>query len=462
MKIKKFQFGNNITYNGLQNLDFKFQIPDLLPKPVSPINIPVPQLTPPNVQQKLDFNKPLSQQLKFNKTPSKATQIGTEIGSQVVNQLTDNFTEGLFGDSELGRGMGTLFSSGLSSAGNTITNNIIKGTTFAEGLGKNVGASVAGATAGLAANYIGKGITSLGGDSMLSRGIGQGVATGLGTVGGTALSNLVQYGSLAGKLADGSKTASLIGKGAGMINPYGLAMSVVGAGLGAAMGPSKEYGGKHGGITQGMDLAYDGIMAGINFVPGWGQIASGAMALNKGLSNIFGSTSGMTTQDAILGSAFMPAPVKWLNMAGAKTTDTFKNQSWQNSEKTNRFMDNAFGNLGDKFDKAREEAGKTYGTFSRGAYNDAQDNINFANNAWDKILAMADQNELQKIRSQYMSSINNQRYAQQIQGGWSPIARGKQGMKIFNNATNHNIGMRLLSAAALIDNKAMILCNAHD
>jgi hypothetical protein len=87
--------------------------------------------------------------------------------------------------------MGTLFSSGLSSAGNTITNNIIKGTTFAEGLGKNVGASVAGAAAGLAANYIGKGITSLGGDSMLSRGIGQGVATGLGTVGGTALSNLV-------------------------------------------------------------------------------------------------------------------------------------------------------------------------------------------------------------------------------------------------------------------------------
>jgi len=70
-------------------------------------------------------------------------------------------------------------------------------------------------------------------------------------------------------------------------------------------------------------------------------------------------------------------------------------------------MGNAFGNLNDKFDKAREEAGKTYGMFSRGAYNDAQDNINFANYAWDKVLAMADQNELQNIRSQYMSSINN-------------------------------------------------------
>jgi hypothetical protein len=30
-------------------------------------------------------------------------------------------------------------------------------------------------------------------------------------------------------------------------------------------------------------------------------------------------------------------------------------------------MGNAFGNLNDRFDKAREEAGKTYGTFSKGA-----------------------------------------------------------------------------------------------
>jgi len=44
-----------------------------------------------------------------------------------------------------------------------------------------------------------------------------------------------------------------------------------------------------------------------------------------------------------------------------------------------------------------------------------------------------------------------------IQGGWSPLARGKYGMKILNNATNHNMGMRLLSGAALIDNKQMIL-----
>ena len=100
--------------------------------------------------------------------------------------------------------------------------------------------------------------------------------------------------------------------------------------------------------------------------------------------------------------------------------------------------------------------------FSQGAKDEAQENIDFANYAWNRILAMADQNELQNIRSQAMSSINNQRYAQKIQGGYKQTAIGKQGMKIFNNATNHNIGMRLLSGAALIDNKQMILCNVPD
>ena len=61
-----------------------------------------------------------------------------------------------------------------------------------------------------------------------------------------------------------------------------------------------------------------------------------------------------------------------------------------------------------------------------------------------------------------MTSINNQRYAKQIGGVQQPISRGRFGMKILNNATNHNIGMRLLSGAALIDNKQMILCSVVD
>ena len=393
------------------------------------------------------------------------------LGEMIPNVL-GNF---LGQNTNFGGTLGNFFSQGVSTATNTIGKNILKGQGFAEGLSRDVGQSLAGTGVGLAAQGIGKGITSLGGDSMLSRGIGQATATGIGTIGGEAVSNLLKGQKAFKGISDSFnaiKTAKQAGSAAtdamklasnaGKWNLVGLGGQIVGSGLQAAFGPSKEYGGKYGNITQTMDAIYDVAQGVVGTLGPIGMGVSGLMAVNKGLSNVFGSTSGMTTQDAILGSAFMPAPVKWVNMWGSKTTDTFNNQSWQNSERTNSFMGNAFGNLGDKFDKAREEAGKTYGTFSRGAYNEAQDNINFANKAWDKILAMTDQNELQKIRSQYMSSINNQRYAQQIQGGFNPIARGKQGMKIFNNATNHNIGMRLLSAAALIDNKQMILCSVVD
>ena len=372
--------------------------------------------------------------------------------SALGSQLSGYLSDGLFGDSELGRSLGTVFSSGVSAATNTLSNNILKGNALTQGLGQNVGSSVGGAASGLAANYIGKGITSAMGNNYMGRATGAGVSNALGTIGGTAATNIAKTG----------KIGSLFGKAAGSINPYALAANVVGSALSAGNGPSKEYEGTYGKLTQGLDLAYDAAMIGVNAIPVFGQIISGAMALNKGLSNVFGSTSGMTVQDAILGSAFTPAPVKWTNMINAKTTSTFDNQSWQNSEKANSFMGDAFGNLQDKFDYARKEAGKTYGLASQGAYKRAQNNLNFANRAWDQVLAMADQNELQNIRSQAMSSINNQKYAQDIQGAWSPVARGRYGMKILNNATNHNMGMRLLSAAALIDNKQMILCNAHD
>lgn len=405
-------------------------------------------------------------QQKTSSLRNQALGAGISIGTDILtNKLSDN----IFGDSELGRGLGTLFSSGISSSGNTIANNLIKGEALSQGLSKNAGTSLAGTIAGLAGQGIGAGINALGGDSVLSRGLGAGIATGIGTVGGQILGNLVSTGKALGNLAKGS---NLIGtssgklfslkSGLGQINPIGLGGQVLGAALGAMTGPSKEYGGKYGNITQIADTAYDVIGAGVNFIPGVGQGISGIMALNKGLSNIFGSTDGMTKTDAILGSAFMPAPVKWLNMWGSTKTGTFDNQSWQNTSKAENFMGNAFGNLNDRFNRAREEAGKTYGTFSYSAKKEAQDNIDFANQAWKKILNMADQNEWQNIRSQAMSSINNQRYAQMIQGGFNPIYRGKQGMKIFNNATNHNIGMRLLSGAALIDNKQMILCSAVD
>jgi len=114
------------------------------------------------------------------------------------------------------------------------------------------------------------------------------------------------------------------------------------------------------------------------------------LTLNKGLSNVFGSTSGMTLQDSILGSAFMPAPVKWLNMAGAHTTGGINGFSEDRLNRINTFMGNAFGNTGDRINAAIEESGKTYGTLSGSAYDAAQGNIDWVNSVWHKLLGLSD------------------------------------------------------------------------
>ena len=90
-----------------------------------------------------------------------------------------------------GGGLGSLFSSGVYSAGNSMYNNLIKGQYLTEGLQNDVASSIMGSAAGLAANGIGKGLNSLGGNTHLSRGISQGIATGLGTVGGQVGQNLI-------------------------------------------------------------------------------------------------------------------------------------------------------------------------------------------------------------------------------------------------------------------------------
>lgn len=351
--------------------------------------------------------------------------------------------------------IGNLFG---SMAGNIFNGeNIFKGINFTDNL-----QSLGSTGVGIGANLLGSGITSLGGNSRLSTGIGNGVSTAIGTIGsqwlsnGTPLfSNTISKYAQAQKLLSEGKDATEALKGASAINPWGFGMSVAGNVLQGFTGPSKEYGGEYGGITKGMDTAYDVIQSAVNFVPGYGQVISGAMALNKGISNLFGSTDGMTLQDSILGSAFA-GPLKWLNTTGSRKTDKFYN-SWQAMENSNRFMQNGFGNFGENLEKAMRESEKTYGRFSRGAWRRANNNIAWTNNAYQTILGMADQNELQNIRSQAMDSINTQRYARMINGGYRPIAIGKQGMKVFNNQTNHYFGQRLLSAAALIDNKQMIL-----
>jgi len=91
----------------------------------------------------------------INNTNADIKNPRTQVAAQGIGMATDylsGYLGNMFGDdSELGRGMGTLFSSGVSSVGNTLSNNILKGTTLTEGLGRNAGASLAGTGVGLAA-----------------------------------------------------------------------------------------------------------------------------------------------------------------------------------------------------------------------------------------------------------------------------------------------------------------------
>jgi hypothetical protein len=105
---------------------------------------------------------------------------------------------------------------------NTMSNNIMQGNALIEGMGRNVGASLAGTGMGIAGKYIGKGISEIGDNSRLSRGIGQGVATGIGSLGGTMLGNLISTGNIAGKAGKLFGTTTKMSK-LGAINPYGLA-----------------------------------------------------------------------------------------------------------------------------------------------------------------------------------------------------------------------------------------------
>lgn len=249
--------------------------------------------------------------------------------------------------------MGGLVGGAVGNAFSTMGNNLLRpGVALTQGLGQNIGSSVAGAGAGIAANYLGRGISSAFNNSRIGNGIGAGTASIVGTVGGSALGNIAKgnaafqgiktikaardvakAGTDAAKAAKAAasvgKTVDTIGKAAKMakMNIAGVAGAAVGAGLEAAFGKSHAYGGKYGKITQGMDMAYDMIQSGVGFVPGVGTLISGAMALNKGLVNAFGSTDGMTKVDAIMASPLNPLGFigNWINMSGAKTTGTFGN-----------------------------------------------------------------------------------------------------------------------------------------
>lgn len=211
------------------------------------------------------------------------------------------------------------------------------------------------------------------------------------------------------------------------------------AGLGMAdtiltgiMGEKSEYAGPKGDLTRSMDSAYDIIQqAAGNFGP-IGQIVSLGMQANKMLGNVAnkfgGGTDGMTTTDAIMGSAFMQlTPFGLINGFGGKKADTITKD------------DQAFETVGSSYtgtdstvNDALTKSGKKYGLFSSGSREQANREIAEAKRQQQVMSNIADQATDRFAIRNSMSAINSNRRDFAMKGGYDQgaIRVGRNGLSI--------------------------------
>ena len=216
---------------------------------------------------------------------------------------------------------------------------------------------------------------------------------------------------------------------------WGSSLAIAGAAsdlLGSFMPDKTEYAGDKGDLTKNMDAVSDGVSDALMSVPGWGMIAGGAMKagklLGQGINALGGGTSGMTTTDAILGSSFLNfTPIGLINGFGGSTTDTITKD------------EDAFAQVGSSYtgsnftvDDALTKSGKKYGLFSRGAMNDANDEIADAKKQQMLISGIAENTADRSALQASMAAFNANRWALAMQGGYNQAAirAGKHGMPI--------------------------------
>ena len=211
------------------------------------------------------------------------------------------------------------------------------------------------------------------------------------------------------------------------------------AGLGMAdtvltgiMGEKNEYAGPKGDITRGMDGAYDIIQqAAGNFGP-IGQVVSLGMQANKMLGNVANKlgvgTDGMTTTDAIMGSAFMQlTPFGLINGFGGKKADTITkdNEAFET-------VGSSYTGTGSIVDDALTKSGKKYGLFSSGSREKANREIAEAKRQQKVMSEIADQATDRFAIRNSMSAINSNRRAFDMSGGYnqSAVRVGREGLSI--------------------------------
>lgn len=226
----------------------------------------------------------------------------------------------------------------------------------------------------------------------------------------------------AGKALQAAKAAKLTN----VANLAGIGASIADTALFGNQIPT-EYQGVKGGITQGLDTAYDAIEAGVSVIPGIGTLAGAIMAGNKllghGVKAMGGGTDGMTTTDAILGSAFLQAtPIGMINGFGGKSTSAFTKDT------------DIFANIGGSYlgsnalaDEVEPYAGKKFGWFSSSSQKKYENKIQEMIRQQNILRNISNESERVKTLQQTMTGAETQSLNNLLNGGYRDITFSKKG-----------------------------------
>lgn len=232
---------------------------------------------------------------------------------------------------------------------------------------------------------------------------------------------------------------------------YGGVIGDTASALGDMIG-KRGLDGKHGGITKGMDTAYDTIQkAAANLGP-YGQIVSAAMGVNKlignAVSKIGGGTDGMTKTDAVLNSAFLNmTPLGLINGFGGKKANTYT----RNAE-LDKSTNGGFQGFLTTQDVTQIGAGKKYGLFSSGARNKQNQLTEFTSNMKHTISGIVDTNTINNLAAQGSTPFIANQQSVDLSGGVQQMRAARQGMQFSRRViSKYQIGNKLKRTIKVLD-----------
>lgn len=234
----------------------------------------------------------------------------------------------------------------------------------------------------------------------------------------------------------------------------------IGAGLGVAAdigqnlltsiaGPKMGSDGPNAGLTQGIDSAYD---AASNAVMQANPLAGGIMKSAGLVGNILnsagGGTDGMTKIDGVLNSAPMTLLTLGLNGFLGDKSETLTKDSEAFDQ-----VGSSYGGTGDLVEDALSKAGKKYGLLSGGARDKANALIRKAKVQQGLMSDIAGSAKDSFAIQSSMTNINNNRRANQLQGGYNQAAVrvGRQGLKVKRIVSAYNMLMKLQKGGTVKD-----------